>query len=466
MSLYPYQQKAVEEIRALYQSGTKKVLLHLATGGGKTHIFSHVIEQTIKNGRRAMMVVRGRELVKQASARLDREGVDHGIMMAGHWRVKPLYPVQICSIDTLYSRRIVPPADLVVIDEAHMATSEGYLWLSQELPDAFYLPVTATPYVEKSLRHVAEAVVHPITIKELIKQGFLVPCRHYAPTKPNLKGVRTVARDYDPVELAKRMDVLTGDVVEHWRTHAENRPSLCFAVNIAHSHSLLQRFTSAGISIEHMDANTPDGEREAIFGRLREGTTKIITNVGILGVGVDLPLVSCIIMARPTKSYNLYIQQAGRGTRTFEGKKDFILLDHAGNADRHGLIDEEREVGLDGKFIGKKPKTCKLCFMVYVERYCPECGPTAKDDEEELKASKELVMVDGKLVEITETPLEVQVLRYINECKQIRKQKGYKRGWVYYKVKDKFGDEIADRYFPQRELPWFIKEKLAKEQME
>lgn len=465
MSLYPYQQNAVDQIREFYQKGIRKVLLHLATGGGKTHIFSHIMQKTAANGKRCLMVVRGRELVKNASERMDREGVDHGVMMAGHWRVRPLYPIQVASIDTLYARKQTPPADLIVIDEAHMATSEAYVWLSQQYPDAFFLAVTATPYVDKSLRHVAEEIVHPITVKELIAQGFLVPCRHFAPMKPNMTGVKTVQKDFELEESAKRMDVLTGDIVQHWIEHASDRPTIGFAVNIKHSHSLVDKFNAMGVRCEHMDANTSDTEREAIFDRLRKGETKIIMNVGILGVGVDLPLVSCILMARPTKSYNLYIQQAGRGTRNFPGKKDFILLDHAGNIERHGLIEEEREVGLDGRLTGKAPKTCKQCFRVYVERWCPDCGVTKEQEAEAEREErlKELIIMEGKLIEINEIPLEVQIKQFIEECKRVRKMKGFKRGWVYYKVKDKFGEQIADKYFPKRELPWFIQEKLRRE---
>lgn len=462
MSLYPYQQKAVDEIRKHYQNGTKKVLLHLATGGGKTHIFSYIMQKTANNGKRCIMAVRGRELVKQASKRLDHENVDHGVLMANHWRNRPLCPIQICSIDTLYSRKIVPPADLVVIDEAHMATSEGYLWLSEQLPNAHFLAVTATPYCDKSLRHVADVVVHPITIKELIEQKFLVPCRHYAPSKPNLKGVRTVAKDYDNEELEKRMDVLTGNIVEHWIEHAEGRPTLCFAVNVHHSKSLRDSFISAGIPAEHVDANTSDEDRELVYNRMRSGETKIICNVGILGVGFDMPAASCIIMARPTKSYNLYIQQAGRGTRTFPGKKDFILLDHAGNADRHGLITEEQDVSLDGKYIGKTPRTCKTCFMVYSGSYCPDCGPNKEEQAD--RARKEILIAQGRLIELDGDPLPVQIRKYIDELKKISKSRGYKRGWIYYKVKDKFGEEIADEYFPKRQLPWFIQQKLAAEE--
>lgn len=463
MSLYPYQQLAVDEIRFHYKQLTKKVLLHLATGGGKTHIFSHIIKATAERGNKCIMVVRGRELVKQASRRLDNEGVDHGVMMSNHWRNRPKLPVQICSIDTLARRKIVPDADLVVIDEAHMATSSGYYWLAQEMKDAFFLAVTATPYCKKSLTHVAEKIVHPITIKELIDQGFLVPCRHYAPNAPDMKGVRTKNGDYDLDDLETKMNVLTGDIVNHYKEHGEGRAAICFAVNVRHSHYILNQFNSAGIVCEHMDANTDDSEREAIFGRLKSGATRVVTNVGILGTGVDLPFVSCIIMARPTKSYNLYIQQAGRGTRTFPGKTDFILLDHAGNASRHGLITEEQDVDLEGKHIGKKPKTCKVCFLVYATSFCPCCGPQEANTQD--REIKEIAHADGNLVEITDAPIEVQVKRFVDGLKKIQKAKGYKRGWIYYKVKDKFGEEIADIHFPKRELPWFIKAKLEKEKM-
>lgn len=396
-----YQVKSKEMIKNEYRVGNKKVLLWLATGAGKTFVFCDLVKDSIARRKRCAIVVRGRKLVDQASQRLAREGVAHGVLMAGHWNFRPQLPVQVCSIDTLIAREIYPEFDFIILDEVHLATSPGYVdWLSH-YPDAYILGVTATPWVDKSLEHAADSIVHPITMKDLVDRGYLVPFRCFAPSSPDMKGVKTVSGDFQNAqsEAAMSKGNLTGKIIEHWLKLANNRPTILFAVNIRHSKLLVGRFLDAGVMAEHCEAETKDAERSAMIARLESGATKVICNVGILCTGVDIPSCGCIIMARPTKSKNLFIQQAGRGTRLFDGKQNCLLLDHAGNVLRHGLpTDEDEEVDLSGKNRQKAitdVKTCSICFLAYVGIGCPECGPQEKDS-----SSKSLAESDEELVEV------------------------------------------------------------------
>jgi len=187
----PYQQDAFNQIEKHYQSGRKKVLLHLPTGSGKTFIFSELLKRTAQNNKRAMMVVRGRELVDQASKRLLRENVYHGVLMASHYLYKPLAPIQICSIDTLRARNMVPNADFIVWDEAHLMASPYAMELASHYKDKFHLPVTATPFTEKSLRHIADHVIAPTTMQELINQNYLVGPRYFGSKEINFSEIKT-----------------------------------------------------------------------------------------------------------------------------------------------------------------------------------------------------------------------------------------------------------------------------------
>jgi hypothetical protein len=131
MKLRPYQEKALDEIRAHYGNGVKKVLLKLATGGGKTLCFCTILKSVHAKGLKGIMVVRGKALVDQASDRLSRENVPHGVHMANHWRRMPDEPIQVCSVDTLFRRKIVPKAHLVVVDECfppdvEILTNKGF----------------------------------------------------------------------------------------------------------------------------------------------------------------------------------------------------------------------------------------------------------------------------------------------------------------------------------------------------
>lgn len=452
-----YQSLAVHQIRELYKSGAKKVLLYAATGSGKTVIFSYIVKSVYENGKHAIVLVRGRKLVDQASKRLEREGVPHGVYMAGHKKYHPNEPIQVCSIDTVISRKIKPKADIIVIDEADQAGSKGYVDFLAQYPDAYMLPVTATPYTEKPLRHMAQAVVYPISIKDLISQGYLVKPRYFCPYIPDLKGVKTKTtsdgNDYNTFDLERVMGnaAVLGDIAKHWLSIAKGRPTLCFCASVAHSKRTAEHLVNHGVRAIHIDADSSDDERLVAISKLENGEIDVICNVGILGRGVDIPKVSCVIMARPTKSLNLFIQQAGRGTRTSDGKSDFIILDHSGNVMRHGFITDEHEVNLDGRVKQTKkimsPTQCLECFAVFIGAVCPECG------NQNEKKRRQFSVADGTLKEITEND---KIRDEIAKLKVICKTNGYKRGWVYYQIKDKYGQDVADEYFPRNRLPWWI----------
>jgi len=429
----------------------------------KTVVFCEILKSAYQKGTSALIVVRGRKLVSQASLRLDREGVPHGVMMAGHWRNQPNQLIQVCSIDTLYARKIVPKASLIVIDEAQYATSNGYTWFTEQYPDAYFLAVTATPYCEKSLRHVASEIVRPITIGQLIEQGFLVAPRYYAPSIPDLTGVRVSQGDFVVSQLDEILNQAhpIGDIVASWKKLGDNRPTLAFGVSVAHSQRIAEAFNAAGIKAAHVDAATPEQEREEAIKKLETGEIKVLTNCGILCVGVDIPAVSCVVMARPTKSYSLYLQVAGRGTRIHPGKKDFIILDHGGNVLRHGLITEDREGSLDPIPKSKKSSepdltNCAHCYAVISARCksCPSCGAENEKYRREDKSKKPIA------AELEEAdPFHLKVIARRGELRDKKKRHGYRAGWVWHMLKAEFGEDVANKYQPKRQAPDWVRKK-------
>jgi len=439
----------------------------MPTGSGKTIVFCHILKSITLKNKKAIIVVRGRKLVDQASKRLDNENVPHGVLMAGHWRNQPSQNIQVCSIDTLYSRKINFPAELIIIDEAHQATSKGYKWLADQYPNAFFLAVTATPFCNESLRHIADKIITSTSFNELIDLGFLVPPKYFCPSIPDLTGVKTSNKgDFVVAQLDEILNTHNpiSDIVSVWKKSAEHRPTLCFAVSLAHSQSIVAAFNSAGIQAEHIESDHSDKERQGAISRLESGEIKVISNVGIFGTGVDIPAVSCLILARPTKSYSLYIQQCGRGSRISENKKDFIILDHSGNVLRHGLITEEREGSLDPL---KKTATvisglsrCGSCFAVYKKDNinCPLCG-----FENERSGRSESGKLEIKTaIEETTDHFHLQVIAKRGHLYDTQKRKGYKKAWVHFKLLEQFGKDIADQYAPLRKIPPHILERLKR----
>lgn len=459
MSLRHYQFDAINQIRGLFSGGCFRVLLHLATGGGKTHIFSYILKQTQFD---AIMVVRGRKLVDQASQRLIREKVPHGVLMANHWLRRPGERIQVCSIDTLVSRKLKPKAKLIVIDEAHTATSDGFLEFLKQYPGAYVLGVTATPYSDRPLKQIFEHVVHPISIRGLIQEGFLVPPKYFCPPGADTSAVKVsrATKDFVTADLEKACDTnaLVGDLVSHWRELANGRPTICFAVSIKHSRHIVDSFNAAGIPAEHIEAETPDRERSAVLARLQSGETKIVSNVGILCTGVDMPHVSCILQARPTKSYILYIQQLGRGTRSFSGKENFLVLDHADNVRRHGFIEDEQPADLEGK--GARGicdvKICAECYAAFKGRQCPSCDCVVESEI----YHRVIEVIPGKLTELSDVPPPkdlTDALEYHAYLIEKSNRFGYKPGWVFFQMKERFGDAVANQVCNKKRIPAWLR---------
>lgn len=442
--LRDYQIKALEQIRDCYRRGVRMVLLHMSTGSGKTATFCEVLKLAHEKGTTALVVVRGRKLISQASARLTREGVPHGIIMAGA-SSNTFENIRVCSIDTLHRRGQAPNADLIVIDEAHQTAGNGYKWFLEQYPRARVLSVTATPHLKRGMRHVADEVIWPITAAELTEQGYLVPLRYWTPETPDLGDVKVTASDYNQKDLgvAMRKAALSGNVVKTYLEHGARRRAILFAVDIEHSRQLVGQFDAAGIAAEHIDATCNDDQRDAATARLEKGEISILSNVGVLTTGVDVPPVELIIMARPTKSYNLWIQMIGRGTRPCPEvqKTDCHIFDHAGNVGRHGLLEQERECHLDGRPPGEAPKVkqCQSCFA-WCGHFAASCAACGAAFEEQKKAERNKETDEGAQLKLYTLPPWHEELKRLT---RIGKAAGYKPGFIYHRMKSMYGDDIA-----------------------
>jgi superfamily II DNA or RNA helicase len=263
--------------------------------------------------------------------------------------------------------------------------------------------------------------------------------------------------DFHEGELADAMDraVVTGDIVETWIKRGEGRPTFCFCVNRRHAQHVAERFLEAGIAAEYMDGETPREDREAIFNRFRSGQIRIICNVGVLTTGIDLD-VRCIVDAKPTKSRILFVQTIGRGLRTAPGKDHLLILDHAGNHLRLGMVTEIGQNHLDDgsarqadvdrgrEPVELLPKLCEECKAVVPARArsCPSCGG-------EIHAKTDIEAVEGELVEFGarrsgKRGVEVfEKKRFYAELLGYAERRGFKRGWAFHKFEERYGHQPA-----------------------
>ena len=442
-NLRQYQIDCISHLRESITRGHKKVVLQMATGAGKTTVAAEMIRLANQKGKKCLFLADRIELVEQTSKRFDYEGIPHGIIMASHPRYEPHSINQICSPQTM-ARRAIPQADLVIIDECHVAYGV-HKKMMQLLPEAVFIGLSATPFSKGLGKLYSDLVVGATTI-DLTNKGYLVPVKVFAPSKPDLTRLKMIGGDYDEKELFSRVNKpkLIADVVDTWIKLGENRPTIGFGVNVLHSQSICHEFRSKGIRAEHIDSYMPKAEREQKVKDFKDGYIRVLMNVGILDKGFDYPEASCLIMARPTKSLMVYIQQAGRVLRTHESKVDAIILDHAGNTEQHGFVTDELPQELDDGQKKKKeatvkkkedPVICSSCAFVKPPKtlQCPLCGFTAKKTNIGVNTEK------GDLVEVGRKITTQDKQKTYSEFLHIEIFKPYKKGFAANMYRNKFG---------------------------
>ena len=550
-SLRPYQLHAVAKARALMAEGKRSICLVAPTGAGKTCISAHIIHSALSKSKRVLFLAHRRELIDQCAAKLRDLGIwNYNVVLSGHPQSRnPGAPMQIASIQTLI-RREYPPADLVIVDEAHHSAAGQYQTLLANYPEAYVLGLTATPerLDGKGLDGIFHDLLEVATVPELIDSGFLVAPTCLGPSqemaaqlKATLATVKVRCGDYAEGALGDAMDnaTLVGDIVAHWQEWAPGQRTIVFAASILHSQHIIQQFTEAGVAAAHLDGGMETPERERILAAWRRGDIQVVSNCQILTEGFDFPELSCCILARPTKSVALFLQMCGRVLRTAPGKSGALILDHAGNILEHGPPHIERIWTLQGASKKRKVEKTHACFLpgcgaLFVERdagaiwwvaatqpgivesyrfmarkfermdrssadfsqeakllicpacshagckfcgsfiqppsaeshdrlVCPQCGgeySSDRQEQEDREKRKPPECADGSLVLIDGNSAAVDKIRVKNEYNRllnVAREKGHKRGWVWWRLKEKFSEEQLKVGLPFHRAEWWRK---------
>ena len=237
---------------------------------------------------------------------------------------------------------------------------------------------------------------------------------------------------------------LTGRQLQAVRLHiirrfAPGKRAIVFAVSISHSQHIVAQFQAAGIQAAHVDGETPKEIRDELIGKFKAGDIRVLSNVELFSEGFDVPAMEVAILLRPTMSVGLFLQQIGRALRPCEGKSEAIILDHAGNALRHGLPDEDREWTLDGnlqrgvqKNGGTTVRICPSCFAAQRSgaSVCQFCNFTF-----EVKPRK-VEEKEGELEEVTHriARQEQGMTQDLNSLIALGKQRGYRNPFFWARM--------------------------------
>lgn len=345
IALRDYQNDAVAAVIADVKAGTRRPLVVMATGLGKTIVFADLVA---KAKGRVLVIAHTIELVEQAAQKMRMvlgPDADIGVVKAARDETSARYVVASIQTITREKRRErLGDFCLIIVDEAHHAVADSYMRVMASYPNTVAVGFTATPDRGDRLglqtNGAFEKVSYHMGILDGIKGQWLCDLRGLTvKVDIDTRSVRVSQGDLDGNQLGRVLIDANGPraLAAAYCEHAGDRKGILFAPNVVSSQAFAEALNDAGIIAEHLDGTTAAFERAAILRRLKIGDTQVVSNCAVLTEGFDEPSVSCIAIARPTRSRPLYQQMVGRGTRQSIGKRDCLVLDLVGISADHSL---------------------------------------------------------------------------------------------------------------------------------
>lgn len=429
MQLRPYQEEFATNIARKLSGGFRRIVGQLATGGGKTITFSAITNRYItKSGKSVLIIVHREELLNQTKRTLYKS---YGIIAEVVSKQMQPAKVYVSMVETLNNKLKKNPnyfndVGLVIADEAHIA---NFHKIFTYFPEAYIVGFTATPISaskKKPLRGQFEDIVCGIDIPELIQMGALVKNITYN-CKNDIKRSEMLIKngEFDAAEMAgkyKRAKQVQ-NTLDAYKEHALGTKTLIFNCNIEHSKIVCDHFVSNGLPCKHLDAGSPD--RQEILQWFKETPDAILCNIGILTTGFDEPSIETIIVNKSTLSIPLWLQMCGRGSRPYDNKEYFKIIDLGSNAISLGDWDDKR----DWQYIFHNPakagngvapvKECPKCFCINHAsvKECKDCG------------------YEFPIVQPIEMPMEFQIYsQNIDVQKIIRENEHRKEYYSFFKI--------------------------------
>jgi superfamily II DNA or RNA helicase len=436
---YHYQQTILDKIAA---NQNRKILVQLATGGGKTIIFTTLAKQY--EGR-VLILVDSRELVGQTAKHFD-----NGATFEAKDKVFPQNKIVVSMVQTLKSRikkqpDLISDFDLVIIDECHIIQYEVLLPLIKckllgftatpvsNRKDNYYYnfelkQMFTTPFADAieftkdfALSEIFDDIIVGIPIQQLIEEGFLVPDENYI-----------IPIDDDSFIFDKFGEVLNSDevfdadyqmdVLDNYNEYCKGKKTMIFTQNTTLNKYIYDIFVEAGVPNCFMYDSVNDTyfNRSEVVEKFRNTEGAILFNVGVFTKGFDVTDVECIIVSRRVSSLSLWIQIVGRGSRTTDKifKDKFIVIDGGNNISRLGKwsdnFDWEKLFWGKDDYKAKKEapeemlKECDGCGELMPERQC-----VCKLCEHNNCKIKEIVINSGIAVQVNKVDIDIKkIIRY------------------------------------------------------
>lgn len=376
--------------------------------------------------------------------------------------------LDLCTIMTVtkVANRLekLPKPNLIITDETHHSRAKTYRRIYDFYSDVPRLGFSATPWRMngKGFDDIYSEMVEGRSVKWLIENNRLAPYEYYSIPEADIgKLKKSSTGDYTNQSIEKALkSSIFGDVVENYTKIADGQKTILYAHSIEYSQKFADEFKSAGIKAVHVDSKTPSAERDEIMNDFRNGKIKVLCNVDLISEGFDVPDCTCVIMARPTDSLVLYLQQSMRCMR-YQPNKTATIIDHVANYTRHFLPDTDRTWNLKGFEKKRKKKRqneneiaikeCPNCFGVMESKsliendfYCPYCNfkiEVAKTDKEVIdttlsKLDTQQIVVDYSKINLIKKykSIDKKELTSIEDWYLYAKAHNFKEGWLKFNI--------------------------------
>lgn len=344
MQLRPYQQEAREAVQAEWAKGRKRTLLVLPTGCGKTIVFSKIIEDQVREGKRVLVLAHRSELLDQASDKLKTAtGLGTALEKAENTSIGSWYRVVVGSVQTMQREKRLsqfPPDwfDVIVVDEAHHAISDGYQKVLNYFKDSEVLGVTATPDRGdmKNLGSYFDSLAYEYSLVQAIQEGYLSKIKALTiPLSLDLSNVSMSAGDFKASDVGTALDPYLEQIADEMVKQCADRKTVVFLPLVKTSQKFRDILNAKGFRAAEVNGESKD--RAEILEDFEKDRYNVLCNSMLLTEGWDCPSVDCVVVLRPTKVRALYSQMVGRGTRLHPGKEELLLLDFLWHTERHEL---------------------------------------------------------------------------------------------------------------------------------
>ena len=465
LELRPYQQEAINAARQSFAKTKEPIVIHASVGAGKSLMIASIADGVVKKGGTVLVIAPSMELVEQNCEEYYSytKKTDFGICCSSLGKKQIHKPVTFATPGSIVNKTLNNPT-LILIDECHQGNFEKTDSLMSKIVDAYpysyVLGLTGTPYRGKYSCYGKDKFfkecVYEIDMHKLIYMGFLTKYRYggkeHSLSFDNCKIRNGRFRASELDNAVSSQTRITADIMKDVVNRVEGlgrKGCFIFGTTVEHCKEIIKELPPH--SSRMVLGETKRGERKGILKAAKSGKLKYLVSKDCLFTGVNIPHFDTIAWLRPTESRVVFVQGNGRALRLSPGKTEALILDYAGNKDRHS--DEFQDAGKKRNpeeilyelecdqcgFVNRNTaRKCEGCDYLFLFKVCDSCAGNNDITARHCKyCNHELIDPNEKLTLEASSDEEIEVVQVESMSIKIHNKGAKQMIRVTYKVKKK-----------------------------